>query len=189
MKKKRGGRITVNLRFKEFIDEIDTLIEFLTSDSWSFYGTPNPDPERIRSRYENQFYTGGNCRTFWILIDEETNAGIIRIYDLEDGDPLFDIMILKKFKGIGIGTAAVRWLSEFIFTEYPEKLRIEANTRQDNYAMRCVFHKCGYVKESHHRNAWVGLDGVPYDSVGYGMTSEDWQSGKSSPVNWNDFNC
>lgn len=178
----------MNLRFQEFIDEIDTLIEFLTSDTWSFYGNPNPDPERIRSRYENQFYTGGNCKTFWIIVDD-INAGILRIYDLEDGDPLFDIMISTRFKGMGIGTAATSWLVDYIFTSYPDKRRIEANTRQDNYAMRCVFHKCGFVKESHHRNAWVGQDGIPYDSTGYGMTRDDWETGKTTPVNWNDFKC
>ncbi len=88
----------MKLRFQEFKDEIDTLIEFLTSDTWTFYGNPNPTPERIRTRYENQHYTGDDCKTFWIILDENINAGIIRIYDLEDGDPLFDIMIAGSTK-------------------------------------------------------------------------------------------
>jgi len=177
----------MNIRFQEFTDEIDTLIDFLTQDTWSFYGNPNPDPERIRKRFDNQFYTGENCRTFWIITEDNLNAGILRIYDLEDGDPLFDIMILSSFKGMGIGTAATKWLVDFIFSNYPEKLRIEANTRQDNYGMRKVFHKCGFVKESHHRCAWVGVDGIPYDSTGYGITRKDWETGITTPVDWNDF--
>ena len=60
---------------------------------------------------------------------------------------------------------------------------------EDNYAMRCVFHKCGFVKEAHHRKAWVGQDGRPYDAIGYGITKEDWRNGKTTPVNWNDFKC
>ena len=60
---------------------------------------------------------------------------------------------------------------------------------QDNYAMRCVFHKCGFVKESHHRKAWIGKDKIPYDSIGYGITKEDWQTGHTTPVSWNDFKC
>lgn len=179
----------MKIRFQEFKDEIDTLVDFLTSDTWEFYGTPNPKPERIRARYENQHYTGDNCKTFWVILDQELNVGLIRLYDLEDGDPLFDLMILKKYKGMGIGTISVDWLVDYVFTKYPDKVRIEANTRQDNYAMRCVFHKCGFVKESHHRKAWVGQDGIPYDSIGYGLTKDDWQTGKTTPVNWNDFKC
>jgi hypothetical protein len=47
----------MKIRFEEFKDEIDTLVEFLTSDTWEFYGTPNPNPVRIGASYENQYYT------------------------------------------------------------------------------------------------------------------------------------
>jgi len=184
----RGNEI-MELRFEEFIDEIDVLVEFLTSDTWEFYGTPNLNPDRIRASYENQYYTGDDCKTFWVILDQDTKVGMIRIYDLQDGDPLFDIRIHSKYKGMGIGTITVNWLVDYIFNNYSDKNRIEGNTRQDNYAMRCVFHKCGFVKESHHRKAWVGNDGVPYDSIGYGITKEDWQNEKTTPLNWNDFKC
>ncbi|BCN29827.1 GNAT family N-acetyltransferase [Anaeromicropila herbilytica] len=62
--------------------------------------------------------------------------------------------------------------------------RIEANTREDNYGMRCVFHKSGFVKEAHYRKAWKG-----YDSIGYAIIREDWKNGVITPVNWNDFKC
>lgn len=175
--------------FEEFKDEIDALVKFLTSDTWGFFGTPNPKPERIRARYENQYYTGDDCKTFWVVLDQNTKAGIVRIYDLQDGAPLFDIMISSKYKGRGIGTIAVNWLVDYVFNNFSDKERIEANTRQDNHAMRCVFHKCGFAKEAHYRKAWVGQDGKPYDAIGYGITKEDWQSGKITPVNWNDFKC
>jgi hypothetical protein len=35
----------------------------------------------------------------------------------------------------------------------------------------------------------LGQDGIPYDSIGYGITKEDWKNGKATPVNWNDFKC
>lgn len=179
----------MQIRFEEFKDEIDTLIEFLISDTWEFYGTPNLKPERIRKSYENQYYNGDDCKTFWVIIDQDTKSGMIRIYDLEDGNPMFDIRILRKYKGLGIGTSTVKWLTNYVFTNYEDKDRVEANTRQDNYAMRCVFNKCGYVKEAHYRKAWVGQDGIPYDSIGYGITKEDWEKGEVTPVNWNDFKC
>lgn len=175
--------------FKEFKDEIDTLISFMTSDVWEFYGTPNPKPERIRASYENNYFTGGDCKTFWVISEDNIKVGMIRIYDLEDGDPLFDIRILSKYKGKGIGTTTIKWLVDYVFNNFSDKNRIEANTRQDNYAMRCVFNKCGFAKEAHHRKAWVGEDKKEYDAISYAITKEDWKNGVVTPVNWNDFKC
>ena len=177
----------MEIYYKEFKNEIDALIEFLTSDSWEFHGTPNPNPERIRASYESQYYTGDDCKTFWIILNKDIKVGMLRIYDLQDGTPLFDIRILSKYKGMGIGTTTINWLVDYIFNNYSDKDRIEGNTRQDNYAMRCVFHKCCFVKEAHHRKAWGGKDGILYDAIGYGITKEDWQNGKTTPVEWNDF--
>ncbi len=53
----------MKIRFHEFKNEIDVLIEFLTSDTWEFHGTPNPKPERISQ------YTAGtakNCGAFFL---------------------------------------------------------------------------------------------------------------------------
>ena len=177
----------MELSFKEFKDEIDTLVEFLTSDTWEFHGTPNPNPERIRASYENQYYTGDDCKTFWVILDQDTKVGMIRVYDLQDATPLFDIRILSKYKGIGVGTNAVNWLIDYVFNNFSHTERIEGNTRQDNYSMRCVFHKCGFVKEAHHRKAWKDSNGRVYDSIGYGITKEDWENGEAIPVDWNDF--
>lgn len=179
----------MKVHFEEFIDEIDELIGFLTSETWEFFGVPNPDPEKIRASFKNQFYTGDDCKTFWIISDENIKIGMLRIYDIEDGTPLFDLRISGKYKGMGIGEKAVNWLSGYIFNNFSDKERIEGTTRQDNYAMRCVFHKCGYVKEAQYRKAWKDKDGKAYDSIGYGITKEDWENGKTSPVNWNDFKC
>lgn len=85
---------------------------------------------------------------------------------------------------MGIGTIAIKWLADYIFNNFADKERIEANTRQDNYAMRCVLHKCGFVKEGHVRKGWGD-----YDAIVYGILRNDWQSGKITPVNWKDFKC
>lgn len=179
----------MKIHFEEFKTDIDKLIEFLTSDTWEFYGTPNPKPDRIRASYENQYYTGEDCKTFWVILDENITAGMVRIYDLQDGTPLFDIRILKQYKGIGIGTNTVNWMVDYIFSNYSDKDRIEANTRQDNYAMRSVLHKCGFVKEAHYRKGWTGQDGSIYDAIGYGILKEDWAKNSITPVEWNDFKC
>lgn len=173
--------------FEEFTEDIDALVDFLTSDTWAFHGEPNPSPDKIRENFKNQVYTGDDCKTFWIIADHTHKAGMIRIYDLQDGTPLFDIRILSKYKGRGVGTIAVKWLVDYVFTNLPDKVRIEANTRQDNYAMRCVLHKCGFVKEAHFRKAWADKSGKLHDAIGYGFIKDDWQSGKTTPVEWDDF--
>lgn len=179
----------MQLHFEEFKNEIDDLVNFLTSDTWKFHGTPNPNPDRIRVSYENQYYSSDDAKTFWVVSDSDAKVGMIRVYDLEDGNPLFDIRVSSKYKGMGIGTSTVKWLVDYIFTNYPDKERVEATTRQDNYAMRCVFHKCGFVKEAHYRNGWECSDGSIYDAIGYGITKEDWQNGQTTHVNWKDFKC
>jgi len=69
--------------FEAFKDDIDTLIEFLTSDTWDFHGVPNPNPEKIKEDYKNQVYNGDYCKTFWITLDHDIKVGMIRIYDLQ----------------------------------------------------------------------------------------------------------
>lgn len=177
----------MELYFEEYTDDVDSLIEFLISDTWDFHGVPNPGPEKIREDNKNQEYTGVNCKTFWIMLDQDLKVGMIRIYDLQDNTPLFDIRILSKYKGMGIATITVNWLIEYIFNHFSDVERIEGNTRQDNYAMRTVFHKCGFAKEAHYRKAWKDTNGKRYDAIGYGITKEDWKNGKTTPVDWNDF--
>lgn len=179
----------MDIHFLEFQDEIDLLIDFLTADTWNFHAVPNPSPESIREKYEDEGYTGEDCKTFWLIADGGIRVGLLRLYDLQDTIPVFDIRILSRYRGMGIGETAVRWLVDYLFCTLPDADRIESYTRQDNYAMRCVFRKCGFLKEAHHRNAWPGQDGMRYDSIGYGITKEDWESGGITPVNWNDFRC
>jgi RimJ/RimL family protein N-acetyltransferase len=78
--------------------------------------------------------------------------------------------------------AAVRWLTEYLFTELPEIKRIEGHTRSDNVAMQRVFARCGYVREAHHRQAWNNSDGTVHDSYGYAILRQDWLTGDSTPV-------
>lgn len=179
----------MKLHFENFIDDLEGLIEFLTSETWSFHGTPNLKAEKIRHGFYNHAYTGDNCKSFWIVLDQNIRVGFIRIFDLQDGDPLFDLRIKSQYRGLGIGIQAVTWLKDYIFNNYPDKNRIEANTRQDNYAMRCVLSKCGFLKEAHHRKAWPSQNQMVYDAIGYGITKEDWINGQITPLKWLDFKC
>ena len=106
--------------------------------------------------------------------------------DLDEGSPLFDIRILKDFQGKGIGQAAVKWLTSYLFEGWPSLNRIEGTTRVDNTSMRKVFHNCGYVKEGHYRKSWPAENGLLQDTVRYSILRADWKSGKPTPVNWAD---
>ena len=177
----------MNLVISEFKTEINELVDFMVSREWEFHGTSRSNPERLIAAYNNGYFTGEGIKTFWIKTSNEKNIGLIRLYDLDDGTPLFDLRLREECQGNGVGTKALKWLTDFVFTELENIDRIEANTRQDNYAMRKVFLKGGYVKEAHFRKAWVCHNGDVYDAIGYGITKEDWLNGTVTPVIWDDF--
>ena len=179
----------MNVYYEAFNHDIEDMIHFMTSDTWTYHATQNADPERIRAAYDNNYYDNEGCKTFWIKSDINNIVGFVRIYDLDDGTPLFDVRISSAYKGKGLGVKTVKWMVDYIFETYSDIDRIEGNTRQDNFAMRCVFNKCGFVKESHYRKAWTCRNGEVYDAIGYGITREDWNNNEITPLNWQDFKC
>ncbi|MEV0613972.1 GNAT family N-acetyltransferase [Nonomuraea sp. NPDC050404] len=175
----------MRIEFSRFTpDEADALVEFLLSDPWPFHAGVQQE-EAIRRRVADGVYDDEENRTFWLLADGE-RAGLVRLMDLTEPTPMFDLRIRSEWRGRGLGTAAVRWLTSHLFEEYPEVTRIEGNTRQDNRAMRAVFRRCGYAKESHYRDAWPSPDGTVYDSVGYAILRRDWLTGTVTVPDWND---
>src|SRR5690606_34311655 len=101
----------------------------------------------------------------------------------------FDLRIKRELRGKGIGVKTLNWLKEYIFNNFNDIKRIEGTTRADNFAMRKVFKKCGFLKEGHHRKSWE-TDGLEYneypDAVVYGILRDDWQNNTVTPVNWDD---
>jgi len=168
-----------------FDNETEELVAFLTSQPWPYHGNPNPSEASIRDGAANGRYAGEDTQTLWI-VEDGAKVGLVRLFDLGDLTPVFDIRIDAARRGRGIGTEAVRLLAEHVFTAFPDKIRFEGHTRNDNYAMRKTFAKTGFVKEAYHRKAWP-TEGVYYDSVGYSLLREDWEAGKTSPIDWNDF--
>lgn len=164
--------------------ETGLLVSFLTGEEWPFHAGTQ-DEEAIRRRAADGRYDDEESRTFWVLADGE-HAGLIRLQDLTDDTPTFDLRLRRASRGLGLGTAALTWLTGYLFTDLPQVSRIEGTTRQDNRAMRAVFRKSGYVKEAHYREAWPGRDGTPYDSVGYAILRRDWLSGTVTLPDWDD---
>jgi RimJ/RimL family protein N-acetyltransferase len=162
------------LSFRKFNKEnIDDLIALITGDTWPFHGQTNPTEESVRSSFQRGFYTEDGNRTFWIF-ENEVVIGMIRLFDLDDPTCLFDIRLKQSHRGKGLGVLAVKWISDYVFTNFPDIIRIEGHTRSDNYAMRKTFYNAGFLKEAYHRNAWP-TEGKLFDSVGYAIIKPDWE--------------
>jgi len=110
--------------------------------------------------------------------------GLIEIYGLEDLAPMFPVRLNSEHRSRGLGKPILDWLTEYIFTNFPDKRRIEAQTREDNIQMRKLFNKCGYIKEAYYRMASPTEKGERVASIAYGILREDWEQGKTTPVQW-----
>ena len=173
--------------YRRFIPaEADLLAEFLTTEDWPYHGAGTPDAAKVRAQAAAGHYDNDRTRTFWIVTGAGTRVGLIRLLDLSDDTPLFDLRVRAAYRGTGLGTAALHRLTGYLFAEFPGIRRIEGTTRQDNLAMHRAFRKCGYVKEAHYRQAWPSPDGRTYDAVGYAILRSDWQAGTVTLPEWED---
>jgi RimJ/RimL family protein N-acetyltransferase len=174
------------LEFRRFTEQDSSrVVDFLSQEEWPFHGVARERPDEILQRIVDGYYEAPDVRTFWIVLHEE-NVGMIRLFDLGDDTPMFDLRIGSAHRGKGFGSRALAWLTEYIFRSFPEVYRIEGTTRQDNEVMRRTFRACGFAKEAHYRDAWSGPDGRPYDAVGYAILRRDWISGTVTIPRWND---
>jgi RimJ/RimL family protein N-acetyltransferase len=172
----------------ELPSERELLATWLSSERWMFHVNTEPNFERMLQAVDNGSFHGTNDSSFWMMLNTE-RVGLIHLFDLEDiddGAPMFDLRIRHEFRGIGLGTRAVRWLTKYLFEQHANLERIEGTTRADNIAMRLVFRRCGFVKEAHFRRAWTDAGGQRFDAVGYGILRDDWAKQRVTPVLWDD---
>ena len=148
--------------------ESEALADFLSAHDWPFHAGGRPSRETVLERIAAGWCDGPDARTFWI-VDGGVRAGVVRVFDLADENVEFDLRVAAPARGRGLGTAAVRELTAYVFAEFPDVLRVEATTRADNEAMRRVLTRCGYAQEARYRAAWPTADGRRLDSVGYAV--------------------
>ena len=178
--------VAPSIEYRRFVPaEADLLVEFLTAEDWPYFSGGTPDAAQVRAAVAAGRYDSDQTRSFWI-VTPAGEAGLIRLFDLADDTPLFELRIRAAYRGAGLGTRAVHWLIGYLFTEFPGIRRIEGTTRADNHAMRRTFRRCGYVKETHWRQAWPGRDGTIYDAVGYATLRTDWETGTITSPDWDD---
>lgn len=167
-------------------DDAEALVAFLTSHTWPFHPDPHPDAADIRQRVDEGFYAHDEATEIYWIIDAGHQIGLLRLFDLADPTPLFDLRIATPLRGQGYGRQSVEWLTQRVFHRNPATWRVEATTRQDNWPMRRVLRHCGYVKESHYRQAWPSADGHHFDAVGYAILRSDWETGTTTIPTFSD---
>ncbi|NYF25924.1 GNAT family N-acetyltransferase [Sporosarcina sp. JAI121] len=169
------------------MEEQEQLIHFMTTNTWPYHGNSDPGRHLIEKAIEEGGYGSDEVKTFWVENDDKAKVGIVKIYDLQDAIPLFDLRIADMSRGNGYGPKALRLVAEYVFGLSGNKIRLEGHTRQDNLAMRKTFERAGFVKEAHLRKAWFSpKENSYYDAVTYGITREDFMAGTTTPVIWED---
>ncbi|WP_391117947.1 GNAT family N-acetyltransferase [Psychrobacillus sp. L3] len=169
------------------MEEQEQLIHFMTTNTWPYHGNSHPARELIEKTIEEGGYQSDEVKTFWVENEENEQVGIVKIYDLQDEIPLFDLRIADESRGRGYGPRALKMVAEYIFQLPEVKIRLEGHTRQDNFAMRKTFERAGFVKEAQLRQAWFSpKEESYYDAVTYGMTRDDFLKGTATPVIWDD---
>jgi RimJ/RimL family protein N-acetyltransferase len=165
-------------------EESEGLAAWLASDTWPFFLDSAPTEAEIHQRLAAGDFFGAGEENFWIRDADGDLIGLIEIYQLDDLAPMFSLRLKTRYRRLGLGKPVLGWLTDYIFKNYPDKRRIEGQTREDNIPMRKLFNKCGYRKEAYYRQASPTESGGRVASVGYGILREDWASGKTTPVSW-----
>jgi len=153
-------------------EDADAAVQFLASNEWPYHGRPNLSLDQAAE----VSLAGVDIASFWAKAGGE-NVGLIRVFDLEDldvGSPLLDIRIAAARRGQGLGTAAVAWVADHLFTTYAELHRIEATTRHDNVPMQRVFDRCGFRLEGKMIEAWTNADGSRAHTWTYAILRREW---------------
>jgi RimJ/RimL family protein N-acetyltransferase len=164
----------MQLRFDPVVAADAALLsQFLAGSDWPFHVEQSVDANWVRGRLESGHFFGQDSRSFWIRAEVDEPIGLGRVFDLSDLTPLLDLRIAAEARGRGYGTLALRGLTTWLFSEYPDAGRLGGYTRHDNLAMRRVFEKCGFLREAQHRRAWRVEGAEPVDAVGYAILREE----------------
>jgi hypothetical protein len=89
-----------NIGYQRFTPaETGRLADFLTAGPWPFH-SGREDRGQVRQRVADGYYDGDSTRTYWIIAENE-HVGFIRLVDLGDSTPMFDLRIRAADRGRG----------------------------------------------------------------------------------------
>ncbi|WP_104130718.1 GNAT family N-acetyltransferase [Cryobacterium sp. N21] len=167
----------------------DELIRFLTGNDFPFHGGGRLTIGEVEDRISGGRFEGPDHAGFWINVDTLGRVGYAVLDDLTDGAPLFDLRLAAKYRRRSLGSPVLNALTTHVFSSMPEVNRFEGNTRSDNIAMRRTFIRAGFIQEACYRDGWPVAGRVPMASFGYAILRRDWESGTTTPLEWDDISA
>jgi RimJ/RimL family protein N-acetyltransferase len=164
----------MRLSFELIERDWEDVAAWISGDVWPFHFRSRPRLGEVLVQAEAGFVAGEDVRSFWVS-EEGVRLALIRIFDLADLTPLFDLRVESSNRGRGVGEATLRWATEFVFGSFESAYRFGGYTRADNVGMRRVFEKVGFVLEARHRDGWRCESGALVDSLGYAILRREWR--------------
>ncbi|MCG7421443.1 GNAT family N-acetyltransferase [Micrococcus sp. ACRRV] len=160
----------------------DALVALLTENVWPFHMRPRITRSEAEEALDGGAWEDEDHRTLWIEHPEHGRVGVVRLDELTDPTPLFDLRVTERFRGRGLGAPILTALTRLVFETMPAVGRFEGQTREDNVPMLRTFRRAGWVKEAHYRRGWPVEGGEPLASVAYAVLRQDWETGTTTPV-------
>src|SRR3954471_3972544 len=116
-------------RFERRRDE-PALFDLLCSETWPHRVKTTLTEADVRHEIGLGIYDNDDVLMFLIDVGDEV-AGYVRADDLGDerSDPQLDFRLRERYRGQGIGPAALAFITREIFDRYPDTRRIEGQTR------------------------------------------------------------
>ncbi|MCL3859439.1 GNAT family N-acetyltransferase [Actinotalea sp. K2] len=164
----------------------DDLVDFMTRNEFGFHVRPRLTREEVEAAIARGAYRDEDNDSCWVEHTELGRIGFLRFEDLSEGTPLFDLRLDTPLRGRGLAADVLRAATDHVFTTM-DTHRFEGQTREDNIAMRKTFLRCGWLKEAHYREAWPVGGGAPVASVAYAILRRDWETGRTTPLLWEDL--
>lgn len=162
----------------------EALVALLSENAWPFHLDPRPTRRQAEEAVDAGAWGDEDHAAYWIDDDAHGRVGVVRLEDLTDPTPLFDLRVAEPFRGLGLGAEILTSLTRLVFETMPAVDRFEGQTREDNSPMLRTFQRAGWVKEAHYRRGWPVEGGEPVASVAYAMLRQDWENGTTTPVPW-----
>ena len=162
------------------------IVEFLTSNRFPFHMRAEHSEKSALDAVESGRFWRKDSQGYWIH-DGGTRLGMVVLEDLEDDTPMFDLRLAEEFRGRGFGPQVLAALCALVFEQYPDAVRFEGQTREDNIAMRKTFLRTGFLKEAHYRLGWPTPEGPRVASVAYAILRQDWETKDTTWFEWDDL--
>ncbi|MCA9783663.1 MAG: GNAT family N-acetyltransferase [Candidatus Delongbacteria bacterium] len=155
-------------------DDLDTLASWLSRKRWPFHRRVALARDDVLAQAAAGHFHNEETRSFWLAEEDARPFGFLRLFDLADPTPLFDLRIRADARGRGLGSASLRWATQHVFDHWPTASRFGGYTRHDNTAMCRVFERCGFTLEARHREAWRTEQGELLDTLGWFVLRREW---------------